>query len=211
MWKAHLTYKLWEIRARKNKKTPRTTESFHPKPGGVFSPIPRKQKPLSPGNHQSNPDGGFPQVSTKVRTGSQDSSRSKADWDASPVSEQQNLTNQVSSRSQPHSSYSPTPRQDIQNPEIVRDEPGQTVSESPLPENQSPVPENQKPSKSLQGNPAQPLSPFKFSDSEVENEERNPRLRIQNENVSPEPVIETKVVTITSGENTENVSFNKIN
>lgn len=212
MWKAHLTYKLWEIRARKNKKMPRTPDSFHPKPGGVFSPVPRKQKPLSPGNCRSNPNsGGFPPVPTKQRTSSQDSSRSKADGDVLQVSEQQNLTNQVSFRSQPLSSYSPTPRQDIQNPESAHHDPGQTASESPSPEYQSPVPENKKPSNSLQGNLAQPLSPFKFTDSEVENEESNSQFRIQNGNVSPEPVIETKVVTITSGENTENVSFNKIN
>ena len=45
MWKSHLSYKLWEIRARRNKKeklqTPDTSRS---KLDAIFSPAPRKSK-----------------------------------------------------------------------------------------------------------------------------------------------------------------------
>ena len=202
MWKSHLTYKLWEVRARKRKGNLPAPDLSHSQPYPVSSPAYYgKQKLPGPGRV---------------------SSRSKSDQVFSPVHENQKMI-QLQSFPQPSqtcsrspipakqkalspnssviiqsSSFSPTPRKDdTENPEQSVSDPGETYSPVLGRDNQQTLDGSQPKAEEL-------LLSDKQTDSEIENEEIiSPRSPIQEYNSNLQPVSKTKLTPIESRESSE--------
>ena len=203
MWKSHLTYKLWEIRARKHKGNLPAPDISHPQPNSISSTVNYgKQKLAGPGHvsSRSKSDQVISPVYENQKTiKTQSFPEPSQTFSPLPIQTEQQPLSPNSSLLRPSSSYSPTPRVvEAHKPEQTDTDPGETYSPVLGRDDQHNLDNRgQKPDELLLSD--------RLSDSEIGNEEIiSPRSPVQEYNTNLQPISNTKLTPIESRESSEN-------
>lgn len=190
MWKSHLTYKLWEIRARKAKSQRTEPDSFHFKPGPLNLRTPVKAKQPSLVSSRSKADEIFAAVHENQKIIPDTFSGPNQTLSTTP--EKKMPLSPDSSGLRQSSSFSPTPRKsDLQNFDPSDTDPGETYSPVFGADVQDADGSHSKTSPIL--------SPTRLTNSEIEHEKIiSPRSPLQNVNRNKDSLSKTRLTPIES-------------
>ena len=203
MWKSHLTYKLWEIRARKQKGKHPAPDISHIQLNPVSTTVTYGKQKLAGPVHVSPHLKSEKNISTVYENPNMIKSQAIPEpgqtLSLSPFGSKEKPISPNSSLLRPSSSYSPTPRdEETQNQEQTETDPGETYSPVLDIDDQNSLGVDGPKSDEIH------LSD-RLNDTDIGQEEIiSPRSPVQEYNTNLQPVSRTKLTPIESRESSEN-------